>query len=146
MRHWRLTVKKKRPERVERRRLADGTIKEYRYAPRTAKPSEARTVVKILGQWQSSPEWELLKPNTAKAYIRYISPLYETYKGCELKDIKRRHILGIRDILAKNRGHGAAIQFCKVAAVFFKWAVDREIIEFSPAKDLKASLKKGEWL
>lgn len=136
-------MKKRRRDRIERRTLADGTVKEYRYAARAIAPSDAKTVAGVLAAWQRSPEWENLATTTAKAYIRYTTPLYDALKGAQIKNIKRRHLLGIRDIIAKNSGHGAASGFCKAVYSFFKWSADREYIDASPATRLEGALHHG---
>ncbi len=131
--------------RVERRVLADGTVKEYRYGPRAKALPRLRTVSKMLGDWQESAEFRLLGANTAKAYVRYSKPLHDTLGPAEIDKIKRRNLLAIRDVIASQRGQGAALQFCKVAAVFFRWLAEREYIAFSPAVDLKKALERGVW-
>lgn len=136
--------KKRRKQRVERRTLADGTVTEYRYGPRSARAS-TKTVALILGQWELSQEFLALGPNTAKAYIRYATPLYDALKSAEISKVKRRHLLTIRDHIAATRGQGAALQFCKIMAVFFAWAADRDLVSSSPAFDLKGPLRRGEW-
>lgn len=135
---------RKRPkERVERRKLADGTVKTYRYAAKTAKPSDAKTVSSLLAAWQRSPEWGKLAGNTATSYTRYLGPFFEAYRGIEIKNVKRRHLLGVRDDLAKERGHGAAAAFCKAVSSFYNWLEDREYVEVSPATRLLGPLTRG---
>jgi integrase len=46
--------------------------------------------------------------------------------------ITRRDLLDIQDIIASNRGNGAATGFIRAASALFGWAVDREWIERSP--------------
>lgn len=135
---------RKRPkERVERRKLADGTIKVYRYAARSSKPSEARTIRALLALWQCSLEWGKLAPRTKNNYTRYSAPLYDDFKDAHISAIKRRHLMGIRDIVAEERGHGAAVCFCRAMYSFFKWAVDREYLEMTPATRLEGPLVHG---
>jgi integrase len=136
-------LKNRRKDRVEQRRLADGSIKTYRYAARKSKPNEAKTVSAVLAAWQMSPEWDSLKSNTKAAYVRYTGPLYDAYKIVAIKDVKRKHILAIRDAIARERGHGAASGFCKACYSFFKWAADRDYVDISPATKLEGTLKRG---
>ena len=137
--------KKRQRQRIERRVLADGTVAEYKYAPRKNKPSQSKTVSAVLGAWEQSQEFACLGEQTAKAYRRYSEPLYSALKSADISAVKRRNLLAIRDVIAKRRGHGAAIAFCKIMAVFFAWAQDREYINASPARDLKKALIQGEW-
>lgn len=136
--------RKKPKGRIERRVLADGSVAEYRYGPRPTATKTAKKVSTILGLWENSQEFKRLEPMTQKAYIRYAAPLYDALKTSDIDKVKRRHLLGIRDDLADDRGHGAAIAFCKVMAVFFGWAVDREYVQVSPVRDMKKSLIQGE--
>jgi integrase len=138
-------VQKKRKDRVERRKLADGTIKTYRYAPKIAASPESKIVSGVMAAWQRSPNWAKLSPNTATAYVRYSAYLYDVYKSVPIVNIKRRHILEIRDDLARENGHGAADGFCRAVSSFFSWAVDRDYIEASPATRLKGDLTRGAW-
>lgn len=138
--------KKRQRQRIERRVLVDGTVAEYKYAPRKKKAIQSKSVSSILGAWEQSQEFECLGEQTIKAYRRYSEPLYSALKGANIADVKRRNLLAIRDVVAKKRGHGAAMAFCKVMAVFFSWAQDREYIAASPARDLKKSLIQGEWM
>ena len=137
-------MRKKRPkERVERRKLADGSIKVYRYAARTSKPAEAKTVGALLASWQKSPEWEKFAAATRSNYTIYATPLYDAYKAASIQAIKRRHLLGLRDELVRDRGHGAATAFCRTMQSFFKWLGDREYIDASPATRLEGALERG---
>lgn len=136
-------MRKRLKDRIERRTLADGTVKVYRYAAKTQKPSDAKTVGRIISDWQRSPEWERLSKSTAVGYTRYIGPLYDAFKGVEFKTVRRRHLLDLRDMVAKKRGHGAAIAFCRAVSVLFKWAIDHEIVDSSPAVRMKEPLNRG---
>jgi integrase len=131
--------------RVERRTLADGSTKEYRYdrKRRSGAPS-AKTVRAAIAGWQDSPEWELLAKATTSSYVTYIDPFYQALKDNDIRSVRRRHIMLIRDKIAKDRGHGAAIAFCRAVSALFKWALDREMVEASPALNLRKSLRHGE--
>lgn len=124
-----------------RRTLADGTIKEYRYGPRAA-PIE-HLLGAVVTAWQRSPEWNALRPGTQRNYVLYLGPLHDAVKGRPITTIKRNHILAMRDEIAFKRGHGAALNFCRAVGVFFSWALERDLIEFSPAIKLTAKLKRG---
>lgn len=138
-------MKKRKGERVVRRTLADGTVKEYHYGPRTGavKTPRAQTVAKALADWQRSTEWRSLRPRTTENYIRYSQPLHDALGQIPLREVKRRHLLEIRDQVAENSGDGAATAVARVAGAFFAWAVDREMVEASPATRLSGGLKKG---
>ena len=129
--------------RVERRTLADGTLKEYHYQRTRRIAPRERTVRAVIGLWQQSVEWDNLRPNTRASYVLYIDPLFEALKDIPLVRVKRRHLMAIRDSVAKRRGHGAAATFCRVVSAFFSWAIDREYLEGSPASKLGKSLRHG---
>lgn len=136
--------RKNKGERVVRRTLADGSVKEYRYGPRAAATaSRVETVDDALRDWQRSAEWRALRPRTVDNYIRYGHPLHEAIGEIPLKEVKRRHLLEIRDEIAEHQGNGAATVFTRTASAFFTWCVDRERVEASPATRLGKGIEGG---
>jgi integrase len=131
--------------RVERRTLANGTVKEYRYQPRLSRVSVERTVSGVIAAWQRSPEWSVLRASTQTSYVRHLQPLHNALKLVPLTQVQRRHIMAIRDEIAIERGHGVALVFCRVVSAFFGWALEREYLNASPATNLARKLKRGEW-
>lgn len=129
---------------VVRRTLADGTIKEYRYG--SQKPQEAAegTVAAVLTAWQRSVEWQVLRPNTQGNYVRYLREFFQAQKMVQIAEVRRRHLLTLRDHIAATRGPGAAAQFCAAASALFTWAIDREYLSVSPATRLATKLPRGE--
>lgn len=130
-------------ERVERRTLADGTVKEYRYGARGAARSGA-TLATVVMAWQRSVEWNGLRKNTRDNYVIYLRPLYSLMKTVPIASLQRKHLMGIRDKVAFERGHGAAMNFCRTVSAFFAWALERDYINASPATRLARKLKRGE--
>lgn len=129
--------------RVERRVLADGTIKEYRYhRAKRQSPAEC-TVRAAIAAWQRSPEWELLSPATAALHVRYIEPLFLALGAARLAHVRTPNLLTIRDQVVRQSGHGAARRYCAAAGKLFSWAVDREMIAHSPAVRLTRNLTLG---
>ena len=129
--------------RVERRILADGTTKEYRYQRKRRRPTSSRTVRGVIAAWQQSPEWETLRPKTVTSYTTYLHPFFEALGHFDIRQVRRRHLLAIRDSVAKTRGHGAAIGFCRAVSALFKWLLDRDMVETSPTSNLRRSLRHG---
>jgi len=120
-------------ERVVRRRLADGTVKEYRYArdtPHTARVA-AGTVDALINAYKRSPEWTSLKTATHKNYTHYLRDLNDI-GHVPVVDVRRRLVLSLRDAISSERGAGAANVFMRVTATLFRWARDRDWIEHSP--------------
>lgn len=137
-------MKSKSNVRTERRVLADGTVKTYRYERKKRQPKQGRTVAAIITEWQDSPEWEALRPNTQDGYVRYIHPLFQALKGEDFRRIRREHLMAVRNVVAKKQGHGAAIAFCRSVGALYKWAIDQGKIDISPATKMRDKLRQGE--
>lgn len=131
--------------RVVRRRLADGTIKEYRYAPYRAKrpTADPNSLDALIRQYRRSPEWDALKPHSQQMYNTYLRPL-EEIGHLPVQSINRREILTLRDAIAFGRGPGAASGFLQAASTLFKWAVSRDWITHNPAHGIER-LPGGEF-
>ena len=125
--------------RIVRKTLADGTVKEYAYAPR-AKPRQAKraeTMEALVRAFETSPEYEAKAPATRAQYAIYLRP-WARVGHLPARSIRRKHILAIRDAIARERGAGAATAFGRIAGALFAWAQDREWIENTPAQRIKA--------
>jgi integrase len=130
--------------RRERRILADGTVHEYRYQRKKRAAKADRTVASVIAAWQNSPEWEALRPATVDSYTRYIHPLFQAFRLVDFRKLKREHLMGVRNSVAKMRGHGAAIGYCRAVSALFKWAIEQGIAESSPALKMRNKLRQGE--
>lgn len=132
-------------EHVVRRRLADGSVKEYRYA-RSKAPRTARIAPGSLGaliqDYKASPEWGALRANTRDQYTRYLRTL-EILHDIPAANVRKRDILRLRNALATKSGNGAAQAFVRVAQSLFTWACESDLLESSPATKIKP-LPKGE--
>jgi hypothetical protein len=60
-------------EYTVKRKMADGSIKEYRYARSGAKRTPARpdSIAALIAAYRASPQWKALKPRTKDHYARY---------------------------------------------------------------------------
>jgi integrase len=124
--------------RIVRRRLADGTIKVYRYAPWSAPARvEGDTIRALLRAYEASPEWAALAKATRSQYLIYLRPWLKVAEAAP-RDVTRRQILDARDAIARTRGTGAATAFSRVSASLFAWAADRGWIDHNPAARIKA--------
>jgi integrase len=132
-------------ERVVRKRLADGTVREYRYGPRAAKAARFHhdTLGALIIAYKRSPEWLGLAETTRRTYSVYLRDL-EADPHTRARDVTRRNILAVRDAIASTRGNGASVGFIRSASALFSWAVDREWIDHSPVTRIKA-LAGGHW-
>jgi hypothetical protein len=133
---------------VSRKRLADGTIKEYRYQRRRAPSSRyaADSVAAMIAAWKISPEWASLSPITVGGYTTYLRDL-DLLATIPAAQVTRRDVLSVRDAIAATRGNGAATGFVRAAGACFAWAVDRGWMDHSPCHKIKR-LKGGrlpEW-
>lgn len=131
-------------ERVVKKRLADGTIREYRYAkaPKAA-PASTTSFGALLQAYRRSPEFIALKPASKRVYGYMIRHL-EALAPYNVRDIKRRNVLGLRDAIAQAHGAPSASTAIRVLSTIMTWGVDREWLESSPAQRIKR-LKSGEY-
>lgn len=152
--------------RAVRKRLADGTEAVYFYhratgarlpaptdpdfaqAVATASPKQtgryaAGTLGALTIAYRSSPDWRAKRPRTQIKELHYIKPLEELHHHAA-RDVKRAHILGIRDKIAERVGPAAANAFAQLATAIFSWARERGLIEFSPLDRIK-SIPGGHW-
>lgn len=128
------------PARVVRRTLADGTVKEYRYA-RTPAARHNRcgpdSLAALISAYARSPEFAAKRPATRANYRVYLRDLDEL-GAARVTDLRRRDLLAVRDAIAGARGHGAANVFISVASVVFSWAVTREWLDHAPTVGIRA--------
>ena len=126
---------------VVRRKLADGTIKEYRYerGAQAAPPARlpADSVGAMLLAYKRSPEWAAHAPATKRSYLIYLREL-ESLAEHPAKNVTRRLLLSMRDAIASCRGNGAATVFIRVAGAVFAWGLEREWIDHMPLQKVKA--------
>lgn len=97
----------------------------------------------LIRAYEGSPEFARFAPATVDATVRYLAPLLDM-AAIPVANVKRKHLMLIRDALAEIRGHGAATQFCRRTSALFSWAVDRQWIDNSPAVRLNRGLDSGE--
>lgn len=132
-------------EHIVKRTLADGTVKEYRYARhrRTKpQPKAVDSIHALIEAYQCSPEWGGLADATKTQYELYLRPLFRV-GHVPVDQVKRRDLKLVRDRIAKERGNGAAHGFVRAASALFSFAVDSDWIEASPATRLTKGLPRG---
>jgi integrase len=131
--------KGRKAPRIVRRTQADGTVKEYRYAPYRPKPrvKPTDTIEALIEHYRRSPEWDGLAEATRKTYAVYLKWL-EKVGHVRAGDVRRRDILALRDAIIKASGPGAAQGFVRSSSALFRWAVKREWIEHSPVTQIEA--------
>ena len=124
--------------RVVRKRMADGTVKEYRYGPHQARPGRYvdGSLAALIIAYKRSPEWLGLAEASRRTYQVYLRVL-EASPHTPVAAITRKHILGLRDVIAMQRGNGASTGFLRAASALFNWALDREWITHTPMHRVK---------
>lgn len=125
--------------KVVRRRLADGTIKEYRYERKADPQTQAGpdSLGALIVAYRQSPQFTGLRASTQKTYGYYLRHL-EAYAEVAARDMKRRDLLDARDAIAAASGNGAANVFMRVSTTVFNWARDREWVEHSPVDRVRS--------
>lgn len=127
--------------RVVRKTLADGTVREYRYARRTVKRElpEPNTVGALVVAFKSSPEWKGYAATTRARHTTYLRPWEDDrFYRMPITAIGRKQVMALRDAIASTRGNGAGTGFGRVAAALFGWAVDRGWLDYSPVHRIRA--------
>jgi integrase len=123
--------------RVVKKRLADGSIKVYRYEKRKPVSRHAEDSIGALTiAYRLSPEWLGLAESTRSTYSVYLKDV-ERLQGMPVKAITRRQIIELRNTIAARRGNGASTGFLRSASALFTWAIDNDWIEHSPANRVK---------
>jgi integrase len=123
-----------------RKRLADGTVKEYRY-PRHPPPKQDRyaadSLAALMIAYRRSTEWDALRPNSRAHYNRYLRHLEEAWHRPFAK-LSRRFLLDMRDAVARGWGPAAGNCFIQATSALFAWARNRGWVEYSPVDRVPA--------
>jgi integrase len=126
--------------KVVRKRLADGSVREYRY-PRHQPPKAPRvapdSLDALLMAYRQSPEYADLKPTSRAMYAIYLRVL-DKAGDTPVSAIRRRDLLALRDAIATTRGRGAATGFVRTASALLTWALDHDWIETHPLAKVRA--------
>jgi integrase len=93
-------------------------------------------VAALIAAYKLSPEWTGKQPSTRTNYGYYLRDL-EALAAEPVAGVRRRTLIAMRDAIAAVRGPGAANVFMRTAATLFRWAVDREWIDHSPAERVR---------
>ncbi len=130
---WPSKAPKGKPK-IVRKRLADGTIREYSYqrVPVAHAPKATDTISALIEAWQRSPEWHRLSEQRKRVciiYLRHLTPL----GGVKATNLKRRDIRTIRDAIAAEGNPGAANAFVGVVSTMCSWGIKADWIENNPA-------------
>lgn len=119
-------------DKVVRRRLADGTMREYRYRRGAVSPT---SVSAAITRFMASPAYRGLAPSTRVVYDRMLDRIDEQYGPSTFAGIQRRHIVAHRDQYADTPG--AANNLVTAWGALFSWAVDAGLAPSSPVARIK---------
>lgn len=127
--------------RTVRKRLADGTVREYRYPRKPPQAPQIRakpgTIDALLMAYRRSPEFASKAPKTRRNHENVLRVL-DRIGHLPVAAIRRRMLYDLRDAIAAKRGPGAATQFARVCSALFAWAADREWLDANPAARLQS--------
>ncbi len=123
--------------RTVKRKLADGTVKTYRYGPARPRAPTAESLNAMIRAYRLSPSYRALKPSSRYRYDLYLRPLEEIGHVPAAK-VTRKNLNTLRDWIASKRGNGAASLFVAVAGALFNWAQENDWLKANPAFRLRA--------
>ncbi|MFW6681700.1 tyrosine-type recombinase/integrase [Komagataeibacter intermedius] len=125
--------------RIVRKKLADGTVKEYRYPRKRSDPNpvlDQKSLHALLSAYRKSSEFSHLKERTQNNYLTSIRKI-ETIGRIPVEGLRRRHILELRDTVARETGNGSANNMIVVLSSILGWGVDRDWLPFNVAYRVK---------
>ena len=133
-------------EKVVRRKLADGTVKEYRYPRGSATKAKPPRIAPgslddMLEAWRRSPEWADLASSTKVNYAIYLRDLYRLGRS-PVAAVRRKDVIALRNAIAHTRGRGAATGFIRAASAAYAWGMDNDMAEANPVHRIKP-LRRG---
>jgi integrase len=117
-------------EKVVRRKLADGTVKEYRYH-RKGGNVLVGSFGALVQEYRRSPGFLTLGESTRRGYMRAITEMHLLYP-VQVADIRRRHVVKYRDF--KRETPATANKLVAVLSVLMQYAVEMEYRETNPAR------------
>lgn len=127
------STKSKPKPKIVRKRLADGTIREYRYerSQAPAPPAAADSLAVLIQSYRNSPAWRGLAAVTQDRYSRYLRPLLP-HGAFRAKDLNRRLVIRLRDNIAADDKPAAANAFVRAVSALYAWGIENEFVEANP--------------
>lgn len=95
----------------------------------------------LIEEYRQSPNWTQLADGTRKRYLERLDTLAHL-RAVPLEDIRRRHVMQLRDKLAATPGQAALT--VAMMSLLLNFAVDREYIPANPAARVKKPTL-GRW-
>lgn len=150
-----------------RRRKPDGTVAEYYYlrangaklpspedagfsnallaAQRASFQAPVAGIAGLIAAHRRSPEFLALAKATKRNRELAFRWLEKLGADIDPRDIRRSHLLDLRDIVAQRSGPAAANSFVSCTSALMIWALDRGKLDLNPAARIKP-LPGGEFL
>jgi len=111
-------------------------LREYESAPvdRVA----PGTVANLIKTYRESQEWSILKNKTKIDYNTQLDYFLETIPNANVKDIRKRHLIKLRDKLALEKSKAQADRFVRIAKVLMSFAIAEDIRTDNPADKIRS--------
>jgi len=110
-------------------------------APRPARWPQG-SLGAVVEAWRRSPAYTRLAESTQRAWDHYLKALSApSWSARPVASLTRGELLGVRDAIAEERGHGAANVFHVAVGAVFTFAVERDLCPHHPL--LKARKLEG---
>lgn len=104
-------------------------------------PVELLKVPKLVDEYESSPAWRALSPNSQRLYEIYLRRLEKLLPTAPAAEVTRADVRKLMDGMAATPG--AANAFLSAARALFAWAKDRDLVPANPCEGVDA-LPGGE--
>lgn len=123
-------------ERVVKRKLADGTVREYRYTTK-------KTVGSVTVEYRQSSEWADLAGSTRKAYEVYLDMIGTAFWDVDIAAVELGHVLRMRD--AHRDQPATANKLFAIWSILLSFSMRRGYIKHHPMVGARVrKLKEGE--
>lgn len=117
--------------------MKDGSVKVYEYDVYRKSEAPKDSVASLVSAYQRSPKWQSLSGNTRTSYSLYLRIVDETMGTMPVGEVRRRHIIGLRDRIASKGRLGSATVFARVMGSLFSWAIDNDWLDTTPVQRIK---------
>ena len=112
--------------------------------PKSSRPQKASsgTLAWLIDRYRASAAWSQLSPATRKQRENFFVHIIKSAGNTPANRIEKRHLVEARDRRASTPG--AANNFLKTLRALFSWAVESDLLDADPAKDVKRIKIKTE--
>lgn len=130
--------KPKAKPKIVRKRLADGTIKVYRYerSRQVGAPFVPDSLASMIQAYQASPEWMQLAPTTKNKYVRYLRPLMP-HAQYSARELTRKLVTVLRNQIVGMKHPAAANAFVRATSALYAWGMENGWVDANPTFRIK---------